>query len=237
MHLDEFGLPMQADRDRNDQLNRVGLILLAKTFTKPEVTFAINALHYTCWKAVVSWLQPKPGVYTRYKGSDPNNVSADQLIPVLCYWVAVGFEKQQIKDMYLAMLSRFGFAQNIYDGLDGKQNKWKVPDLMVFRAMPLFSRGLSNAFGVSRYLWDLYLVAMLIWDLLYMKFGKDPCDVNCTLTTFLTCIKVKPTFISVSVWNLWLLYGNPYERLKRYHRADALGNPEIAEMYKEFLFI
>jgi hypothetical protein len=225
MNVDDFDLPVtinpDGSEDARDQLNRVGMISCAQ-YGKPDASY-----HFPL--SLMLEFQPDPGIYTRSIGSNPNNVSADQLIPVLCYWV-LSNNKFQASMMFRAMMRRFGFAQNTHDGLSSVDRK-QIPDFMALRAAPLFAR-----WSTLRHLWDLYLYALLIGDWAYLKTNKDPVDINCTLVTFLTCVKINPTPISKSVARLWpKLRPNIYADLCRYHRAESGGNPEIAEMYKQII--
>ena len=117
MYLDEHGLPTQRDGDKNDQLQRVSMVAIGEHMTKTH-----SDLGWDCLVALAreDRLQPSPGVYVRHVGSNPNNVSADQLISVLAYWIASGNTKQALF-MLGRMMLRFGFAQNYKDGLDGTE--------------------------------------------------------------------------------------------------------------------
>jgi hypothetical protein len=168
MNLDKDGLPVQLDGDANDQLNRLGMIIVASYV---ERDFSQNHYLLNCFHAITTFLQPSPGIYLRHRYGNQRNVSADQLLPILCVWT-MGCHKIQKKRMLVSMLKRFGFAQNIVDGLNGDNEKRKIPDFMLFRAMPLFARSFRSA--KWRHLWDLYLPIMVISDLIYiLLFSKQ----------------------------------------------------------------
>jgi hypothetical protein len=218
MNLDKYGLPIQSDGDGNDQLNRVGMIICANLMK--------GVYPGTWFHKLWTFLHVGNGIFKRHTEGDPRNVSADQLIPIACASL-LGDVRSNLELMERAMFKRWGFAQNVVDGLNGDNTKKKIPDLMILRAMPIFSRHRK-----SRYLWDLYLIVMLISDWIYMKTNKDPADVNCTLATFATCSKINPTPISAFVWKVWPKIRDVNQAMARYHRTEAGGNPEIAEIWK-----
>jgi hypothetical protein len=218
MNLDFNGLPVQSNGDALDQLNRCGLIVCASLINNKGDDLALD-----CSKAIRHLLQISPGVYVRCIGSNANNVSADQLIPLYCYKALGGPIK--IKHLF--------FAQNTHD-FDPNKPGWKFPDFMLFRALPLWCR--SNSFSWLRYLADVYLYVLVLGDYVYLKTDKEPYYINCTMLTLLTCNDVKPTLLSLSAWKLWrYLRPNTFLYLRLYHRAESGGNPEIADMYAEFL--
>jgi hypothetical protein len=229
MNLDKDGLPIQADGDAKDQLHRIGMILIGYMVTRKPIAPPQNMLKM--FYALTGILQPSPGVFIRHKGSTPDDVSCDQLIGALCGLISIG-ARASAKAMFLQMIRRFGFAQNIVDGLNGDSTTKKIPDFMLFRAMPLFCRFSSWAYPFA-IIFDAYLLALVIGDYIYLHTDKDPADVNNTLMTVAVCSAIMPTpFSALAKW-LWpKLCPGIYQRLERYHRAEALGNPEIAELWK-----
>lgn len=269
MHLDKYGLPVQADGDANDQLQRVGMILTANALgeylhTADGDPFDVN---HECFTAIISWdsLQPSPGVYTRYVDGNPNNVSADQLLPVLASHVA-NRDTKSVWNMFKAMTKRLGFAQNTRDGLDQKKTKWKLPDFMALRALPLFARAHKVLYPVA-FLADLSLVLLALFavgpvqhddKLIPTKRNPDDVDDNVIITTLITCRAIMPTPLSWLAAKLYaklrpnnygniqhrtmpdgstrsIKYNNVYGALRWYHRAEAGGNPEIAELYESLV--
>ena len=266
MHLDQYGLPVQADGDANDQLQRVGMILTALELNRNP--FALNndpafraTVYNNCVAALCSDLQPEPGIYTRYVGGDPANVSADQLISVLCYWITIGRTKQ-VRRLFLRCIQRLGFAQNYKDGLSGK-DRIKIPDFMLFRALPLFVRAHWILYPLAPIV-DVLLILMAlsacgpVWrdDRGFTKRTPDDVDDNNTIMTLAVCAKRMPTPLS---WLACRLYGKfrpwnfgcrettksggvgtirlnayhpVYGALRWYHRKESGGNPEIAELWR-----
>ena len=261
MHLDKYGLPVQADGDANDQLQRVSMIYVAHCLGAQEL-WDVPVAH-----ALAELLQPSPGVFVRHVGGNPNNVSADQLIAALCAFVVVD-SKTMISRMFTAMCKRLGFAQNYKDGLDGSDSKTKLPDFMLFRALPLFAR-------VSRWLYplaivlDIFLIGLSLsaigpvlrdGSLIPRRRGPDDVDHNNTILTLAVCSKRMPTplsflarklFTKFCPWNFGCeglveretdtaivfkedenAYHPVYGSLRYYHRAESGGNPEIAELWK-----
>lgn len=219
MHLDAYGLPIQSDGDAEDQLNRVGLLVssfaILDQLNEETLSFAMTAR---------ASLQVD-GVYKRHVNGNHENVSADQLIPMACAWRLLGY-RVQLNQMYRRMINRFGFAQNIVDGLNGDHVTKKIPDFMFLRAAPVFFRDTK-----WRYFWDIYLFVLVIGDWFYLKTDKDPADVNVTACTFLVALKVNPTFVSKLAWKLWRKLRPGLEFwIERYHRAEAKGNPEVGDL-------
>lgn len=233
MNLDKNGLPVQANGDANDQLQRVGMIDVAATFegAVPRTLYT-NEIAGALYMHSEPSLQPEPGVYIRHVGGQTNNVSADQLIAALCSHLT--WEEHADAVIMLARcLGRLGFAQNYRDGLGS--NKLQVPDFMLLRAAPLFARAASWLRPLA-YLADLYLFALVIGDWVYLKVGKDPVDVNNTLLTLAVCHERMPTPLSRLACWLWpRLRKDIYGALARYHRKEAGGNEEIAELFKPII--
>jgi hypothetical protein len=247
MHLDDNGLPTQADGDRNDQLQRVGMCAVAYALGGYSPIYAKDM-----WVALKRGgrLHPKPGTLVRYQGADPRNCSGDQIISALAAVVAWPFWREATAISW-GILRRGGFAQNIHDGLDGKPGKWKVPDFILIRALPLMCR-------VHWLLWPLacladvlLVVAGLMAGAPVWRDGKgfsarspDDVDDNVQLLTFAVCRLVNPT--PLSVLGNWLYgklrpqnYGcginafHPVQgALEWYHRKESGGNPEIAESWR-----
>jgi hypothetical protein len=206
VNVDKFGLPVNIDPetglpDPNDQLQRVGMLAAASELGASGI--AEDNFHIYS-RALFTDLQPTPGIYTRYRGAPTNNVSADQLISPLCFWVAISTCKAAGKDarkqilwMLLRCLARLGFAQNYKDGL-GADSKTKIPDFMLARALPLFVRA-------SRLLYPLALAADLLLVVLalaavgpvwgdgkgFRRRGPDDVDDNNTILTLMVCCNVQ----------------------------------------------
>ena len=248
MHLDRHGLPMQKDGDRNDQLQRVGMIGVAE---------ALGEAHEYDGRApklaLQKDLQPRPGIFTRYKGGDPGNVSADQLIPVLAYFILT--VRRQAWRMLATCLLRFGFAQNYKDGLDGS-SRTKIPDFMLIRALPLFAR-LTILFYPLALVIDLLLVINALLQagpvfrddkLLPTRRSPDDVDDNNVIVTLIVCRARMPTPFSVLAAKIYSALRPPNHgckpgtgvsnvcgALRWYHRPESGGNPDIAAMYERLV--
>lgn len=192
MNLDKFGLPCQADGDRNDQLQRCGMIVTALEMGGGR-GFESLAFQERLEQAISNELQVSPGVYTRYIGGNPDNVSADQLIGALAAHVVCGNTKQ-IGYMALAMARRAGFAQNKKDGLNA-DTKTKTPDFMLLRALPLFARMHWGMYPIAVIVDILLILAALAavgpvfpdGSLIPHKRGPDSVDHNNTILTLAAC--------------------------------------------------
>jgi hypothetical protein len=97
------------------------------------------------------------------------------------------------------------------------------------RILPLTLRAMRKPIPFINSFGDIFLISLMLSDLFYYRTDKDPADCNNTFITLLTCSKVQPTVLSKWVWNTWRKYGAFEARLRRYHRAESGGNPEIAE--------
>jgi hypothetical protein len=261
MHLDEHDLPVQADGDKNDQLQRVSMILAACVLNKSKLPIAV-IMH----RALRRDLQPKKGVYVRFSDGNTNNVSADQLISALACWVLLR-RPMQIAWMFLRMSLRFGFAQNYKDGLNSDA-RTKIPDCMFVRALPLFCRAHWSLYPLALCADSLLILSALasvgpVWrdNQGFTKRSPGDVDDNVTILTFVTCRERMPTPFSIlscwifgkfRPWNLGCSEtirveltdkGRPnlisnrkhrpvYGALLWYHRAESGGNPEIAWMWK-----
>lgn len=259
MHLDEHGLPCTLSGgklDANDQLQRCGMIVAAEEILNEKPTRPEH-YYFSCLKAINETHQVKPGIYVRHIGGDPANVSADQLIGALAAHVALGNTKQVLW-LALRCLLRLGFAQNYKDGLSG-EDRTKIPDFMLLRALPLFTRASRWLYPVAAISDLLLVLAALaavgpVWrdDKGFTKRSPDDVDDNNTILTFAVCRFKMPTPLSylasriygrLRPWNYGCrdsqvyfddnVYHPVYGALRWYHRAENGGNPEIAEMYRE----
>lgn len=254
MNLDENGLPVTINpdgtQDRNDQLQRCGMISTANALLGRGSDRTLLALYFDC--------QPQRGTYTRYRTGSPDNVSADQLIAALGAWVSLG-NYYQVNLMWRAMWRRFGFAQNNKDGLNDDARS-KIPDFMLLRALPLFGRGL-HWFYPFVLLMDVLLVLLALSAVGptwkdgggFKRRGPDDVDDNNTILTLAVCRARMPTplsWLAVKLyskfrpWNYgcigldrngykhYNIYKPVYGALRWYHRAENGGNPEIAELWR-----
>ena len=243
MKLDKYGLPVNIDpngqEDANDQLQRVGMIDTAVRINEGVLTGMPSDVVLHCAAAISTVLEPLPGLYTRSVGSPTWDVSADQLISVLCSHIAGGFDGSALM-MFLQMTFRLGFAQNIHD-INGS-TKLQMPDLMAPRALPLFARMNVILYPLTM-LADLYLIVMAISAVIYARGSTDNVYQNDTIMTLAVCAYRMPTPISwlarkifVKLLPANLGSGNGvtpvYGSLLWYHRPQAGGNIEIAQMYK-----
>jgi hypothetical protein len=223
MFTDQYGLPVQSNQDANDQLQRVGMIAVASVLTPMPTSVPV-------WTALEKNLQPSPWVFSRFTGGQTNDVSADQLISALGAFIA-DENAPEAWGMFKAMIKRLGFAQNTVDGLGGSQAK-QVPDFMFLRAMPLFCRMSWWAWPLA-WLFDLFLIAMVLGDYYYKQTDPDPADCNDTVLTLVVTRIKKPTWVSWLACALAkMLKLNFSGRLTRYYRAETGANPWIAEIWQ-----
>jgi hypothetical protein len=245
MHLDQYGLPCQADGNCEDQLNRVGLISVAcvlNYFKKVEVT----ELDARCDDAIshpMGLLMADPGVYKRHANGTPNDVTCDQLVPVIAYHTIHGDENLGL--MFKAMVKRFGFAQNFHK--NGEPQTHTIPDFMLLRTLPLFARKSKWMYPIAL-VSDVYTLIQVISCCLKARNDMDAVDDNNLIVTLLATVTVFPTFMSKFAAFVYKKYrptnygvtmlgetSNVQGAMTWYHRSESGGNPEIAEMYRNLI--
>lgn len=251
MHLDCNDLPMQSDGDRQDQLQRVGMILVARLFQSHKHVW-IQILVRRNWAQLVY----SRGIYVRHVGGSPHNVSCDQLLPVFGFLTISKFvnstHRLYLNDIIKKMFLRLGFAQN-FETIEGKP---KVPDFMFIRVLPFLVRYHPILYPLA-FVFDLLLIPMAlasclpVWaddSILPRKRSLDDVDHNNLIITLLICRRYLTTPLSMLAY--WLMfkvmptnYGvtklgakDPVRgSLMWYHRAESGGNPEVAEMIIDLL--
>jgi hypothetical protein len=256
MHVDELGLPIQADGDKEDQLQRSGMLLVGEILNRRvlnrtgscKAVTGISA--YTLISGIFDNLQVKPGIYVRHKQSDPRTTSGDQLIPVFASIALFGMWWEWFT-LTARLLLRAGFAPNYIE-----RGKVKVPDFILVRALPLILR-IHWIFYPICYIFDVLLLlaaesaaAHRVWrdGEGFTDRSLDDVDDNNTIITLLTCAHHYSTPLSKLALDIYLTKrpknkGNTILGYKEpavgalfwYHRKESGGNPEIAELYKELL--
>ena len=211
-------------------------------------------------KKIMSKFEVGPGIYVRHPdpsrwSSNPDTTSRDQLVPLIAYCGAYQ-DYPRLWRLFKAVATRGFFAQNIYAIGDGPQ-KWKIPDTML-GTLGMFIRAGG---WYTAPLYPLLLVAdtadligtalnliPIHWEernkRLRFKESRDVDDNN-TIIIHLLAANFKPTPMSwlsrqLYAWSRTPNNGNTImgERnpvmgaLTWYHRAEAGGNPELAELYR-----
>lgn len=219
MNLDKFNLPVQSNGDAADQLQRVGMIgvgdILGDDFIDIPFDNALKIL-----------LQPEPGVYARFVGAVTNDVTGDQLIPTMALWV--------LMDSFTAIRNmNWVFAQNTRK--QGEPDVKTIPDFMLLRAAPLLVRSSYLLYPLC-YAVDLLLViASIIF--VCINRGFDDVDDNNLVITLVACKAKMPTLLSYIAGKIYLKLRaySPEYALRRYHRTESGGNPEIGEQWCQLL--
>lgn len=249
MNIDSNGLPVQSDGDAEDTLQRTGMITVGIALGGDLNAVPIDDLHLGHGLKRMLQVDGRPGVYKRHPTGNANNVSADQLVSAAAAWL-VTKERGQLGLMFLRLLSRLGFAQNYRKMHEGTL---KVPDLMVFRALPLMARIHPILYPIIPII-DLLLLPlavqtmMPVWHdntLIPHRRSQDDTDDNNTILTLAACHDRLPTPISKLACWLYKIgrpvnYGvtklgaanNVQGALEWYHRKESGGNPEIAALWK-----
>lgn len=213
--------------------------------------------------AIMDKFEVQPGVYVRHPdptrwSSNPKTTSRDQLVPVIAYCGAYQ-DYDRLGRLFLATLKRGFFAQNVLDIGDNETRK-KIPDTMIGH-LGLFIRAggwWTAPFYPLLFITDtLDLIGTIIeavplhWSESSKRFRpRDLGDVddNNTIVAQLMAVRFKPTPISWLNRQLYALtrarnYGNTIlgesnpvmGALAWYHRPEAGGNPEIAELYRPLI--
>src|SRR3712207_6194234 len=106
--------------DANDTLQRCAWVIPCSKFAS-GIPDSMMGLPERCLEAMKTTLQPEPGIYVRYPGGNPNDVSGDQLIAALAAWVTLKDWRQALR-ITREILLRAGFAQNTSD-MNGKPKR------------------------------------------------------------------------------------------------------------------
>lgn len=236
MHLDEYGLIVQADGDGGDTAQRMGMygFALALTGEVPSNNFSFS-------RALRS-LEIEPGVCVRHPfqtdfRSDPKHFSRDQQDPLI---IAAGAWENRsfVKRMFVSQIKRLFTYQN--------------KDIGGPATAGIYIRALN-----AWYLWPLLLLCDL--QLLFNAFAiwyrsrnnPDYVDDNNHIMRLAQAQYDLPTPVSFAARKLYRRirpinfgcvmihpgeYHHPvYGALWWYHRADNGGNPEIAELYRPII--
>ncbi len=212
---------------------------------------------------IMDKFEVQPGVYVRHPdptrwSSNPETTSRDQLVPVIAYCGAYQ-DYDRLWRLFKAVARRGMFAQNVLDAGDHETKK-KIPDTMIghiglfIRAGGWYTAPLYPLLFVTD---TMDLIGTLLeqipvhWDESAHSFrSRSLADVddNNTIISDLMAVKFKPTPISWLNRQIyaWLrapnsgdtVLGEPNHvmgALAWYHRADAGGNPELAELYRPLI--
>jgi hypothetical protein len=261
MVVDAYALIVQQDADGGDTLQREGMYAFGKwLIEKNGGGYVIKDPPERDPKTVMDKLEVAPGVYVRHPDptkwySNPATTSRDQLIPVIAYAAAYK-DYSRLWRLFRATAGRGFFAQNFYR-CGENESEWKVPDTMIGH-LGLFIRAggwyTALLYPLLLITDTLELLANLVeqiplhWEesthsLRWRNMG-DVHDNN-TIIGILLAAEFKPTPISWLNRQLYSVlkaknYGNVFlgeenhvmGSLAWYHRADAGGSPEMAELYR-----
>lgn len=209
---------------------------------------------------ILAKFEVEPGIYVRHPDphrwySDPNTTSRDQLVPVIAYCAAYQ-DYERLARLYQATASRAMFAQNILRAGDGHKEA-KVPDTMIgtlglfIRAGGWWTAPLYPVLFVTDaadLMATILNVIPLHWEESHHRLRlteQRDVDDNNTIIAHLVAAHFKPTPLSWLNRQIYALtrplnYGNTefgesnpvMGALTWYHRREAGGNPEIAELYR-----
>lgn len=212
---------------------------------------------------IMDKFEVQPGVYVRHPDStrwsaNPDTTSRDQLVPVLAYCAAYK-DYARLGRLFLATLRRGFFAQNLLD-IGDNESKRKIPDTMLghlglfIRAGGEWTMPLYPLLYITDTI-DLIGTVIEAIPLHWEETGKrlrlrdlGDVDDNNTVVAQLMAVKFKPTAIAWLNRQVYSLtraanYGNTIlgesnhvmGALSWYHRQEAGGNPEIAELYRPLI--
>jgi hypothetical protein len=212
---------------------------------------------------IMDKFEVQPGIYVRHPDpnkwySNPDTTSRDQLIAVIAYCAAYK-DYPRLWRLFKAVAGRGFFAQNVLRNGDVPK-QWKVPDTMLghlglfIRAGGWWTAPLYPLLYVTDAL-DLMSTVLQQFPLHFetargrfrLKERRDVDDNN-TILAHLMAAHFKPTPIS---WLDRIIYsytrrenlGNTImgERnrvmgaMTWYHREEARGNPELAQLYRPLI--
>ena len=233
-------------------------------YDREKNTIAINEIPERRDPAqIMSKFEVEPGIYVRHPdptrwSSNPDTTSRDQIIPVIAYCAAYQ-DYARLWRLFKATLERGMFAQNVLDTGEGETQR-KVPDTMIghlglfIRAGGYWTAPLYPLLMVTD-LADLVGTILEVVPVHWEETGKrlrsrdlGDVDDNNSIIAHLMAVKFKPTPISwlnrqVYAMTRPLNYGNTklgesnrvMGALVWYHRREAGGNEEIAELYRPLI--
>lgn len=258
MNLDPYKL-IQSGGDGGDTLHRMytfGLRLLlnfrlcidkgvplSPTVRSPEINQVASM------ERVQELLEVEPGIYRRHPdsdfwGSDPRNVSRDQLVPVigfLAYLSSRGGDlgktyRTHLKNLLKQCLKRGMLAQNIYPNwVDARRQQVakKFPDPLTPDLWATFARG-----WVNTWFFPLAIPVIIFGDFFLMLSAMFKVWAPLTKDGTLEFRKPKPDDVDDDNMNTILMvamfvYPTPFSYLARKiykkFRAPNLGNTELGE--------
>lgn len=214
-------------------------------------------------KEIIDKFEVEPGVYVRHPdpsrwSANPYTTSRDQLVPVIAYCAAYA-DYPRLWRLFGAVAARGFFAQNFIENGPGK-TQIKMPDTMLAH-LGLFIRAGGDytlpLYPLLLVTDTIHLIGTLI-SILPIHIsdgGKDirfkemrDVDDNNKIIAHLMAAKFKPTPISWLDRQIYSLtrpmnFGNTVMgetnpvmgALVWYHRLEAGGNPEIAELYRPLI--
>jgi hypothetical protein len=207
MYVDSFGC-VQSGGDGGDTCHRMftmhfRLLLqfklaIEKGTSLPPVVHNISKLiqekGLASGDATMILLKAENGIFRRHPnpdfwGSDPNNLSRDQMIGLICFIAFLATRsgdlgkrfRKELRQLLWACLKRGMFAQNIYPNwVDARKDssvKKKTPDLLPPDVWGLFARGFTASFAAPLaipfiLLGDLFLVLSVVMKL-WAPINKD----------------------------------------------------------------
>ena len=215
-------------------------------------------------KKIMDKFEVREGVYVRHpdsttwSSSNPLTTSRDQLVPLIAYCGAYE-DHQRLWRLFKATWKRGFFAQNT-QRIGDHPPEWKVPDTMIGH-LGLFIRAggywTAPLYPVLLFTDTLDLFGTVVatfplhWEESHFRFRfKEPRDVddNNAIIAHLMAVAFKPTPISWLNRKYYSLtraenFGNiklgeknrVMGALAWYHRAEAGGNPQMAELYRPLI--
>ncbi len=211
-------------------------------------------------KRLLDKFEIEPGIYVRHPDpgkwySDPHATSRDQLVPVIAFCAAYR-DYPRLWRLFKATFKRGLFAQNVLRTGEPQGGK-KIPDTMIGH-LGLFIRAGGDwtaPLYPLLFLTDTVDLIGTVLNAIPLHWEEDnlrlrwqePRDVddNNTIVAHLLAARFKPTPVSwlnrqvyaltrpANLGNTRLGESNPVMgALAWYHREDAGGNPEIAELYR-----
>lgn len=218
MNVDVYGLPVQANGDAQDQLQRTAMIAVGQLINSHVAMIIPDPILYA---GLVTMLQKHPGVYSRYVNGPPNTATGDQLIPVAAYWMLT-------RNNHELHAMNHVFAQNTVSIFTREAT---FPDFILFRMLPFLMRAHWALYPFT-VITDILLILAVLTRIRQGSMADT--DDNNTIITVAACKDTMPTPLSLLAAKLYKKYRKApglVGALRDYHAVSTGGNPEIAELW------
>jgi len=265
MYIDSYAIIVQQNGDGGDSLQREGMYAFGKWLRYDQsqnVAYLANDPGRPSTQEIIDKFEVLPGIYVRHPdlskwSGNPLTTSRDQVVPVIAYCAAYK-DYPRLWRLFKSTMKRGFFAQNFIRNGPNKTD-YKLPDTMITH-LGLFIR--AGGYWTAP-LYPILFITDFI-DLIgtigrlapvHMRDGGDlrwkdlgDVDDNNTVISQLLAARFKPTptsWLRRQIYAHWrpknlgnTVLGEQNHvmgALAWYHRREAGGNPEMAELYRPLI--